>query len=263
MNRFDQKVAIVTGAGSGIGFEIVRQLLANGANVVLNDLDPETTHEACFQLKSTGPGRCVARVGDAADPAFCYELVAFAVEQFGQLDMAVANAGITHFSAFLEATPAMFEAVVNLNLRGTFFLAQAATKQFRIQGSGGNLLLMSSNIGYQAYPNLTIYAMTKAGIRMLARNLVAELSPLGVRINAIAPGATLTERTAVEEADYWGTWSQITPLNQIATPPDIANTALFLLSDDSRHITGQTILVDGGWEAVSMLPKSNRVALAT
>jgi glucose 1-dehydrogenase len=102
---------------------------------------------------------------------------------------------------------------------------------------------MSSNIGYQAYPNLSDYAVTKAGIKMMARNLVAELSPLGIRINAIAPGATLTERTALEEENYDQVWSKITPLNQNGIPDDIAKTALFFLSDDSSTLQGKQLLL--------------------
>ncbi len=166
----------------------------------------------------------------------------------------IANAGITLFGKFMDFTEDSFQKVMNLNLQGSFFLTQAFAKQIEKQGTKGAVLLLSSNIGCQSFPNLSAYAVTKAGIKMMARNLVSELSPLGIRINAVAPGATLTERTALEEADYWGTWSGITPLNQIATTNDIAKTTLFLLSDDASHITGQTVVVDGGWEAVSLRP---------
>jgi glucose 1-dehydrogenase len=223
--------------------------------VVLNDLDNVVAKTACQKINSETLGNCLPFSGDASEVKFIYEMVDFTVKSFGKVDIVIANAGITLFGSFLDFTEESFQRVVNLNLQGSFFLVQAFAKQIQKQESRGSVLLMASNIGFQAYPNLSAYAISKAGIRMMARNLIAELSPLGIRINAIAPGATLTERTAEEEEDYWGVWSKITPLNQIATTNDIAKTALFLLSDDANHITGQTIVVDGGWEAAGLRPK--------
>ncbi len=254
MKRFENKVAVVTGAGSGIGYEIANQLVKEGASVIINDLDDNILNNAVQNISTFG--NCTSIAGDAGNVKFIYEMIDFTVKKFGKIDMIVANAGITLFGSFLDFTEESFQKVMNLNLQGSFFLTQAFAKQIQKQQGGGQVLLMSSNIGYQAYPNLSAYAVTKAGIKMMARNLVAELSPLGIRINAIAPGATLTERTALEEENYDQVWGRITPLNQIGTPDDIAKTALFLLSDDSRHITGQTILVDGGWEATGILPKA-------
>jgi glucose 1-dehydrogenase len=250
MKRFEGKVAIITGAGAGIGFEIARQLVVEGASVTLNDLDESICQTACEKI---GEG-CVAFSGNAGKVDFIYEMVSFTAVTFGKVDFVIANAGITLFGSFLDFSEDSFQKVVNLNLQGSFFLTQAFAKQIIKQGGQGSVLLMASNIGYQGYPNLSAYAVSKAGIRMMARNLIAELSPLGVRINAIAPGATLTERTAMEEENYWETWSKITPLNKIATPNDIAKTALFLLSNEASHITGQTIVVDGGWEAIGRKP---------
>jgi glucose 1-dehydrogenase len=248
--RFTDKVVIITGAGTGIGYEIARQLVEESASVVLNDFDEGVARLACKKIG----GNCIPFVGDAGNVDFIYEMVDFTVQSFGKVDMVIANAGITLFGNFLEFTAESFQKVMNLNLQGSFFLTQAFAKQIQKQGNKGNVLLISSNIGFQAYPNLSAYAISKAGIRMMARNLISELSPLGIRINAIAPGATLTERTAQEEDDYWAVWSKITPLNQIATTHEIAKTALFLLSDDANHITGQTLVVDGGWEAVGLRP---------
>jgi NAD(P)-dependent dehydrogenase (short-subunit alcohol dehydrogenase family) len=121
------------------------------------------------------------------------------------------------------------------------------------QGSGGSLLFMSSVTGHQAHKNLAAYSMTKAAIEMLAKNLVIEVSAYGINVNGIAPGATLTERTK-EEEDYEAIWKRITPMQRPATPRDIADTALFLVSAGARHITGQTIIIDGGWSCVSPSP---------
>lgn len=252
--RFKEKVIIITGAGTGIGFEIARQLVQEGASVVLNDIDETLAKSACKKIAVETKGQIACYAGDAGEVNFIYDMVSFAVKKYGKIDMGIANAGITLFGKFLDFSESSFQKIVNLNLQGSFFMVQALARQIQKQNSKGAVLLMSSNIGYQSYPNLSAYAMSKAGISMLTRTLIAELSPIGIRINAVAPGATLTERTAVEEADYWSTWSKITPLNQIATPNDIAKTALFLLSDDASHITGQTIIVDGGWEAAGTQP---------
>lgn len=254
MNRFKNKVAIVTGGASGIGYEIALQLVSEGASVVINDVDNKLAEAACKRISTQTNGAITYFTGDAGKVSFIYEMINFAVITYGQIDLAIANAGVTLFGKFIDFTEDSFQKVMNLNLQGSFFLTQAFAKQIEKQGTKGAVLLLSSNIGYQSFPNLSAYAVTKAGIKMMARNLVSELSPLGIRINAVAPGATLTERTALEEADYWGAWSGITPLNQIATTNDIAKTALFLLSEDASHITGQTIVVDGGWEAVSLRP---------
>jgi glucose 1-dehydrogenase len=252
--QFTNKSAIVTGAGTGIGYEIAFQLAQEGASVLINDFDPEVCNKAAQNIAQKTGSNIIPLVGDAGNVTFIYQMVAKAAESFGKVDMVIANAGITLFGSFLEFSADSFQKVTNLNLQGSFFLSQAFAKQVIAQGSPGNILLMSSNIGFRAYPNLSAYGMTKAGIKMLATTLTAELSPLGIRINAVAPGATLTERTAIEEDDYWGVWSKITPLNKIATTEDIAQAAMFLLSDKAGHITGQTLVVDGGWEATGLRP---------
>src|SRR5690606_34510890 len=181
-------------------------------------------------------------------------MVQTAVDTFGRLDMAVANAGLTLWGDFFEYEPDAFEQVVGLNLRGSFFLAQAAARQMRAQGTGGRIVLMSSVTGHQAVPYLSAYGMTKAGLEMLARALVLELSPHGITINCVAPGATLTPRNLQDDPNYAESWGRIVPTRRVATPADIANAALFLLSPQSGQITGQTIVVDGGWTAISPTP---------
>lgn len=252
---FENQAAVVTGAGQGIGFEIARQLSINGASVILNDIDESLATDSASKIQEEG-GTCIAMPGDASDVPFVRSMVNEAVDRFGQLTMAVANAGITIFGDFFEYEPESLQKVMNLNLNGTFFLIQAAARQFKKQGNGGSILLMSSVTGHQAHKNLTAYGMTKAGIEMLAKSLVIELSPHQININTIAPGATLTERTLQDE-DYEQTWSRLTPMGRPGTVQDIANAALFLLSPASRHITGQNLIIDGGWSSVSPSPYQN------
>lgn len=250
-NRFAGKTAVITGAGQGIGYEIARQLVLEGATVLLNDIDEELTERAVTTIGKEGD--CLACPGNSGDLDFINGMVKRAVTDTGRLDIVIANAGITLFGDFLHYSPASFYKVMEVNLGGTFFLAQAAVKELIRQGRGGSLLFTSSVTGHQAHKDLAAYGMSKAALEMLAKHLVIELSPHGVNVNTVAPGATLTERTA-KDADYAATWASITPMGRAATPQDIAAATLFLVSDAARHITGQTLIIDGGWTAMSPAP---------
>lgn len=249
---FRNKVAIVTGAGQGIGLEICRQLAQRGAQVVLNDIQESLAREGAEKIRAE-KGVCIPVPGDVADPSFIFRMVDETVDQFGRVDIAIANAGITLFGDFFNYQPEDFFHVLRVNLGGSFFLTQAVARKMRERNSGGKILLMSSVTGKQAHKNLAAYSMTKAGIQMLAKNLVIELSPLKININAIAPGATLTERT-ISEPDYESTWARLTPTGRAATVSDIASAALFLVSDEADQITGQTLVIDGGWTSISPSP---------
>lgn len=252
-NTLQQQVAIVTGAGQGIGYEICWELAKNGASVILNDIDEELTNLATEKINKHFKGNCYGIAGNAADPAFIQQMVEIAVEKYGRLTIAIANAGITVFGDFFTCTPEDLQKITHLNLGGSFFLAQAASRQIIKQEGGGTILFMSSVTGHQAHKNLAAYGMTKAALEMLAKSLVVELSPQRITVNAIAPGATLTERT-MQDTSYKKTWSSITPLGRPAYTSDIAGAALFLISEKARHITGQSIVIDGGWTCTSPSP---------
>jgi NAD(P)-dependent dehydrogenase (short-subunit alcohol dehydrogenase family) len=252
LKKFNGQVVIVTGAGQGIGFEICRQLASEGASVILNDVDESLTKNASRKI-SDKEGICYGFAGDASQMDIIKQMIHVALAKFGKLDIVIGNAGITLFGDFLTYPEDSFYKVMQVNLGGNFFLAQQAALQMKKQGTGGSILFTSSVTGHQAHKDLAAYSMTKAALEMLAKNLVVELSAYDINVNAIAPGATLTERT-LDDASYEATWSRITPIGRPASVQDIAHAALFLVSPEAKHITGQSIIIDGGWTSVSPPP---------
>lgn len=254
MKSFTNKTAVITGAGIGIGFEIARALAERGGNVILNDLDGGLAREASDKINEMG-GKCIPVAGDSSDLACIDLMISRGVAEFGTIDIAVANAGITTFGHFLDYSLENFQRLSKVNLQGTFFLAQRAARQMVRQQTGGRIILMSSATGVTYHPDLTAYGMSKAAIMHLAKILGVELAKHRITVNAVSPGATLTERTIqLENGKFKEEWDRTTPTGKCATTEDIAHAALFLLSDQAGQITGQTIVVDGGWTSMSPPP---------
>lgn len=248
-----KKTAIITGAGQGIGLAIAEKLAAQSVNLVLNDLEAGLIQDACEKISHQFGMSAIAVLGDASDQNTIDSLIQTAISNFGSVDILIANAGITLYGSFLDYSREDFMKVTSVNQVGSFFLTQAAANVMKDQKSGGSILLTSSVTAHQSHENLAAYAMSKAALEMLAKNLVLELAPLGIRINTIAPGATLTSRT-IADKDYEKTWAKLTPLGRAAHVADIADAAAFLVSDSAKHITGQTLVIDGGWTVVSPSP---------
>jgi NAD(P)-dependent dehydrogenase (short-subunit alcohol dehydrogenase family) len=244
-NRLANKTALITGGNSGIGLATARLFVAEGARVTITGRNKETLERAAEEL---GPN-ALAIVADANDVAATEAAVKQAVEKFGKLDTVFANAGIPGNTPLGKTTLAAFEQVIRTNLTSVFFTVQAALPYLNDYAS---IILNGSVISVLGNPGWSAYAATKAGVTAMARVMVSELSPRGIRINVVAPGAVRTPiwNGVAPTADAFAALekriSGVTPLGRIAEPDHIAKTVLFLASDDAAHVQGQEIFVDGG-----------------
>lgn len=248
------KVALVTGASKGIGYELAVALGKAGAAVVAGYNSDAAGAARAVQIIKDGGGRSVAVQVNVAQVQGCRDIVDAAVREFGRLDIACCHAGITSWGKFLDYTEEAFDAVVSTNLKGSYFTAQAAARQMVKQGGGGRIIVTSSVTGNQAVPYLSAYGMTKGGLQMLVRNLVLELSPYNITINAVAPGAITNERNLTDDPNYASDWAGVVPMRRAGEPKDVAAAVLFFASDEAQWITGTTLMVDGGWTAYSPTP---------
>jgi 3-oxoacyl-[acyl-carrier protein] reductase len=205
-------------------------------------------------LNELGLNAHICIQANASSSAFLLELNQVLDESTHELAGVVCNAGITTFGDFWSYQRSSMEQILQVNLVGTFFLIQTISQRFREKQTAGSIVVMSSVTGHQAHPDLAAYGMTKAALNQLVKNLVIDLSPFQIRINAVSPGATITERT-LKNVEYQSDWAEITPLGKAAEVADIAAATLFFLSDQAKHITGQTLVIDGGWTSISPAPK--------
>ena len=243
--RLKGKTALITGGNSGIGLATAKLFVEEGARVAITGRNKETLEAAAKELGVNG----LAVVADANDVAATERAFAQTAEKLGKLDIVFANAGIPGNTPLGKTTLEMFESVIKTNLTSVFFTVQAALPHLNDNAS---VILNGSVISVLGNPGYSAYAATKAGVRSMARVMASELSPRGIRVNLVAPGAARTpiwngaiptpEAFAVFEKRIAG----ITPLGRIAEPDHIARTVLFLASDDAAHVQGQEIFVDGG-----------------
>jgi glucose 1-dehydrogenase len=255
MNTFSGQAVLVTGAARGIGYALCQSFARAGATVGLNDIDPSLCHRATQQInEALGVERVHPYVCDVADVEAVRTMMQRFVQTAGPLHIAIANAGITHYGSFLTDTPQAFDRLTSVNLRGSYFTAQTAARIMIEAHIPGRIMLLSSVTGIQAHLNLGAYGITKAGIGMMAKTIALEVAKYGITANAISPGATLTERTLHDDPDYERHWASVTPTERVGSVKDIVAAALYLASPQASHVTGQTLVVDGGWTLQSPLP---------
>lgn len=240
----DGKVAIVTGAGSGIGHAIAERLGAAGAAVCVSYLGYE---EQARALAERLP-RAIAIRADVTSAADVCAMVERARQELGRVDVLVNNAGIQKEVPFLDLDERTWDAIIGVNLKGSFLCAQAAARVMRDAGRGGSIVNISSIHEDYPFPGFTPYCVSKGGLRMLMRNLAVELAPYGIRVNNVAPGAIATpiNQAALARPEKLQILHGIIPLGRMGQPAEVAELALFLASDASSYVTGSTYYVDGG-----------------
>ncbi len=250
--RLKDQVAIVTGAASGIGLACAKRFAAEGAKVVLSDVAVEKGEQAAEEIQAAGGDALFVKC-DVGDKAEVDALVASAVAAFGRLDCVVANAGIVHASDFLDLEEADFDRVIRVNLKGVFLTGQAAARQMAAQGGGGTIINMSSVNAVMAIPAITPYVVAKGGVNQLTKVMALALIDKSIRVNGIGPGSIATELAQAVLNDPEKRRSALcrTPMGRFGEPDEVAKVALFLASDDSSYITGQTIYPDGGRMALN------------
>ena len=236
------KVAIVTGAKQGIGYGIASALAKEGCRVVISDLFQDDCDLALQKIENQ---ECLgmALKCDVSKKEEVDNLIASTVKKFGQLDILVNNAGVYPFQPFLEMKESDWDRVIDINLKSVFLCTQAAIKEMK---EGGKIINISSIASLIGFEGLVHYCASKGGLNAMVRALALELAPRKINVNAVAPGGIDTPGAASSEEAKKQTIAMV-PLKKLGTPEDIANAVVFLASEKSNYITGQTIVVDGGW----------------
>jgi glucose 1-dehydrogenase len=248
MGMLDQKTAIVTGGARGIGLAIAKRFVAEGARVVIADID-ETAGKAAASSLGAAARFVRTDVGAAGDAR---NVVSEACGVDGDLDILVNNAGIIHTADFLDIAEADFDRVLKVNLKGMFLVGQAAAKQMVAQVKTGKpagaIVNMSSVNARVAIPNQVPYCVSKGGTDQLTKVMALSLAPYGIRVNAIGPGSIMTDilKGVANDKAAQNRLLSRTPLGRIADPDEIASVAAFLASKEASYLTGETIYVDGG-----------------
>ncbi len=247
MNRLKGKVAVVTGASKGIGAAIAEHLAAEGAAVVVNYATSKTGAEAVVNRIIQKDGRAVAVQADVSKHEEIQRLFAETKKTFGKLDILVNNAGIYDFQPLEAITAEHFHKQFNLNVLGLLLTSQEAVKHFG--PAGGSIVNISSVVATLAPPNGSVYSATKAAVNAITKSLAKELGPRKIRVNAINPGMVETEgvhAAGIAESDFRKQIEAQTPLGRIGQPQDIAPAAVYLASQESAWITGETLYISGG-----------------
>ena len=253
MGKLEQKVAIVTGGGTGIGRTIALEMAKAGAEVVVSSRNLANLEKVASEIKSLGSHPLTA-VTDVSVGVQVRNMVQQTVATFGRVDILVNNAGISHRTLLVDLSEEEWDNIMATNVKGVFLCIQAAAKQMMKQ-KYGKIINIASIAGLRpARPGTTAYCTSKAAVISLTKASAIELAPYGINVNAIAPGSIETEiyrrgRTE-EQIQQWLDAARRAPMGSVGEPQDIANAALFLASDDSSFLCGETIVVDGGRNAL-------------
>ena len=247
--KLEGKVALVTGSSQGIGQAIAERLATEGADIVIDYRShPEGAEETLSKVEAAGRKGMIVKA-DLSKLDDIHNLISQGIQHFGKLDVLVNNAGIDGKNAdFWDIVEADYDAVLNLNLKGTFFATQAMVKHLIETKRTGKIINISSTHEEIAFPHFTNYCASKGGVKMMMRNLAVELGSLGITINNVAPGAIETpiNTRLLNDPEKLGALLKNIPLGRLGKPEDIAPVVAFLASSDADYITGATLYVDGG-----------------
>lgn len=247
--RLKNKVALITGASTGIGKAIAERFAVEGAHIVVNYRPGSPSDETAANAEAAAFGAdSVATVGDVSSREDVERVIADTVRRFGRIDIAINNAGIEINKPFLEATDDEWNKVIGVNLFGSYLVSQAAARQMVKQGDGGKLIYISSVHEDIPFPGYTAYCASKGGVRMMMRNLAMELAPYKINVNNIAPGAIATpinQGVLDDPVAMKNALSEI-PWGRFGKPEEVASVATFLASSEADYVTGSTYYVDGG-----------------
>lgn len=247
--KLKDKVAVIAGGTKGIGLGIALEFVREGAKVVVGGTNPENGEEAVREIKTAGGDGLFVKC-DVADLADLDKFIAQAVDRFGRVDIYVANAGINDANKthFLEISPEQYDRIMAVNLRGMFFGGQKAAQQMLAQGDGGVIINMSSVNAHLALDSQVVYTVSKGGIQQLTKVQAVALAPHNIKVNAMAPGPIETDlmRRVGSDKELMDTILSRTPQGRIGTPKECGRLAVFLASNDSDFIFGQSIYIDGG-----------------
>ena len=238
------KVAIVTGAGRGIGEGIAIALAKEGANVIVSDIDLESCGEVVKKIETLG-GKGLAVKCDVSNKTEVDAMIQTVIDKFSKLDVLVNNAGIFPFKPFLEMTEEEWNKVLDINLKSVFLCSQSGAK---VMNEGSKIVNISSIAAFVGFSGLTHYCASKGGINGMIRALALELASKKICVNAVAPGSIDTPgASGVSTEEIKKQTLAMIPLSRVGKPEDIANAVVFLASNKADYITGQVLIVDGGW----------------
>jgi NAD(P)-dependent dehydrogenase (short-subunit alcohol dehydrogenase family) len=245
--ELDGRVAIVTGGGTGIGYAIAEELASRGARVVLASRKPAKIDDAAARINSQHPGAAIAVAAHVGHPDELERLVDLTLATYARLDILVNNAATNFYSgATADADVSVFDKTFEINLRGPFVLSSLAIRKY-MAGHGGSILNIASVGGVKPRPGRGVYAITKAALIFMTRQLAVEVGPMGIRVNAIAPGLVKTDFSE----PLWGDQAFLqqvlsrTAMERIGTPVDIAKVAAFIVSDQAAYMSGEVVVLDG------------------